>query len=130
MIVIMECRIPASDKACDACGAHRQAANPGRMDHNRVRPAGIAAAGCNVRKEKMQPVVTETRVYFGCQLCGAVYRAVQIKATSGILGAHICELCSTEVVADSPDFQIRNWTRVTPLQSFSASAPQASNRMR
>ena len=81
------------------------------------------------RKEKMQPEGTETKVYFGCQLCGAVYRAVQIKAANGVLGAHTCELCSAEVVFDSPDFQIRNWTRVKPLQSFSESGPQASNRM-
>ena len=70
------------------------------------------------RKETMQPEGTETKVYFGCQSCGAVYRAVQIKAKNGVLGAHTCELCSSEVVFDSPDFQIRNWTRVTPLQSF------------
>ena len=82
------------------------------------------------RKETTQPEDTETKVYFGCQLCGAIYRAVQIKAASGVRTAHTCELCSTEVVFDSPDFQIRNWTRVKPLQSFSASGPQASNRMR
>lgn len=82
------------------------------------------------RKEKMQPDATETKVYFGCQICGAIYRAVQIKAANCVLGTHICELCSTEVVSDSPDFQIRNWTRVRPLESFSASSLQASNRMR
>lgn len=81
------------------------------------------------RKEKMQPETTGTKVYFGCQSCGAIYRAVQIKAANGVRGAHTCEHCSAEVVSDSPDFQIRNWTRVEPLQSFSASAPQASNRM-
>jgi len=64
------------------------------------------------RKEKMQPEGTETKVYFGCQLCGAIYRAVQIKAANGVLSAHTCEHCSTEVVFDSPDFQIRDWTRV------------------
>ena len=90
----------------------------------------LSKAGAMFRKEKMQPESTETKVYFGCQFCGAVYRAVQIKAANPVLGAHACELCSAEVVCDSPDFQIRNWTRVRPLQSFSASAPQASNRMR
>jgi len=89
-----------------------------------------SSVGAILRKEKMQPESTETKVYFGCQLCGAVYRAVQIKAANGVLGAHTCELCSAEVVFDSPDFQIRNWTRITPLQSFAASGPQASNRMR
>lgn len=73
----------------------------------------------------MQLEGTETKVYFGCQMCGAVYRAVQIKATNGVLGAHICEVCSSEVVSDSPEFQIRNWTRVTPLQSL---LPQVRRR--
>jgi hypothetical protein len=81
------------------------------------------------RKEKMQPESNETKVYFGCQLCGAIYRAVQIKAANGVPSAHTCEHCSTEVVFDSPDFQIRDWTRVRPLESFSALGPQASNRV-
>jgi hypothetical protein len=71
-------------------------------------------------EENMQPEATETKVYFGCLSCGAIYGAVQIKAGNGVQSAHICELCSAEVVSDSPDFQIRDWTRVKPLQSFSA----------
>ena len=77
----------------------------------------------------MHPEGMEAKVYFGCQLCGAVYGAVQIKAANGVLSAHACEICSTEVVCDSPDFQIRNWTRVRPLQSFSALGRQASTEL-
>src|SRR5262245_39845572 len=92
-----------------------------------VRRRGSPEVVAMFRKEKMQPEGMETNVYFGCQRCGAIYRAVQIKAANGVLDAHTCELCSAEVVCDSPDFQIRNWTRVTPLQSFSVASPQASN---
>jgi hypothetical protein len=129
MIVIMECGLLPSGKAAGACLRIQQAAANGRMYSKWRLPIDASSqVVAAFRKEKMQPKDMETKVYFGCQSCGAIYGAVQIKAENGAQDTHTCELCSAEVVVDSPDFQIRNWTRVKPLQSFSASAPQASNR--
>jgi len=113
MIVIMEYRLLRSEEAGGACSCVSTGGHcwPNAVDGDWPSAIRRRLSRCS-GKRKMHPEGMEAKVYFGCQLCGAVYGAVQIKAANGVLSAHACEICSTEVVCDSPDFQIRNWTRV------------------